>query len=121
MSRKRPDPARRGKYSEELEQIVADIATGYVQEFRDTPEVARKRAEMAMGRIQSQSAGCGLYISKGHLWYVDETHRRIYRRFTGANHKQLALEFGLSERQIYTIIERVGQEEFDRRQGKLFG
>lgn len=120
MSKKRPDTAKRGKFTEVLEQLAADIASGYVEEFKDTPEEARKRAELAMSRIQTQAGGGGLYVGKGHLWFVDERHQRIYRRFNGANHAQLAREFGLTERQIYTIVERVGREEFLRKQGNLF-
>jgi len=121
MPRKRQiDLSKRGKFTEVLEQLVSAIAVGYVEEFKDTPEVARKRAEQAMSRIQAEAPGTGIYIGKGHLWYVDEKHRRIYRRFTGANHAALAKEFALTERQIYSIIAMVGQEEFDKKQCKLF-
>ncbi len=114
------DTTKRGKFTEVLEQLVAGIAAVFVTEFKDTPELAHRRAELAMGAIQGQAAGTGVYIGKGHLWAVTEKHRRIYRRFTGDNHAQLAREFDLTERQIYTAIERVGQEEFERKQCKLF-
>ncbi|NVN89600.1 MAG: transcriptional regulator [Desulfuromonadales bacterium] len=44
----------------------------------------------------------------------------MYKRFTGNNHAQLAREFGLAERQIYSIIAAVGQEELERKQCRLF-
>lgn len=122
MGRKRRiDTAKRSKFTEVLEQLVAAIAAGLVEEFGDTPEEARRRAEMAMARIQAEVPGSGLYIAKGHLWHISEKHRRIYGRFDGSNHAHLAKEFGLTERQIYSIIAAVGQEEFERKQCKLPG
>lgn len=121
MARKRQiETSKRGKFTEVLEQLVDAIAEGLVEEFGDAPEAARKRAELAMDRIQAQASGTGIYIAKGHLWHISEKHRRIYRRFTGSNHAQLAREFDLTERMIYNIIAAVGQEEFERKQCKLF-
>jgi Mor family transcriptional regulator len=121
MARKpQMDTTKRGKFTEVLEQLVAGIAGGFVEEFKDSIEVARKRAELAMSKIQAEASGTGIYIAKGHLWHISEKHRRIYRRFTGSNHAQLAREFDLTERQIYSIIALVGQEEFDKKQCKLF-
>lgn len=112
--------AKRGKFGEVLEQWLVAIADGYVKEFGDPVEVAMKRAACAMGIIQANAGGGGVYVGKGHLWHITETHRRIYSRFNGANHAQLAREFNLTERQIYSIIAAIGEEEFERRQMKLF-
>lgn len=121
MARKpQMDTSKRGKFTEVLEQIVAEIAGGFMEEFKDAAEDARKRAELAMSKIQAIAAGTGIYVAKGHLWHVNEVHRRIYRRFTGSNHAALAREFDKTERQIYNIIAAVGAEEFERKQIKLF-
>jgi len=121
MSRKRKiDMSKRGKFTEVLEQLAAAIAAGYVEEFKDTPDNARKRANLAIHRIQAEASGTGIYIAKGHLWHIDQLHRRIYARFTGNNHAALAREFDLTERQIYSIVAAVAQEEFERKQCKLF-
>lgn len=121
MAKKQPiDTAKRGKYTEVLEQLVEGIAAGFIEEYKDSTEDARTRAELAMSRIQAEASGTGIYIAKGHLWHISEKHRRIFRRFSGNNHAQLAREFDLSERQVYSIIAAVGREEFDKRQCKLF-
>lgn len=122
MSRKsrRVDTTKRGKFTEQLQQLVVAIADGYVEEFKDTPAVAQARASFAMGVIQQNAGGAGMYVAKGHFWAVTERHRTIYRRFTGNNHAQLAREFSLTERQIYSIIAAIGEEEFQRRQPGLF-
>ena len=118
--KKQIDTAKRGKFTEVLEQLVDGIAAGFMEEYKDTAEVARHRAELAMSRIQAEASGTGIYIAKGHLWHISEKHRRIYKRFTGNNHAALAREFDMTERQIYSVVAAVGQEEFERKQCKLF-
>lgn len=120
MPRKNDMDGKRRKYTEVLEQLIIAITAGMTEEFGYPPEEAKKRALVAMDRIQSEASGTGIYIAKGHLWYIGEKHRRIYRRFTGNNHAALAREFDLSERQVYSIIAAVEKEEQERRQGKLF-
>jgi Mor family transcriptional regulator len=122
MSRKRKnvDTAKRGKFTELLEQLAVSIAEGYVEEFKLDPALARQLADLAMGIIQDNAGGGGIYVGKGHLWAVTQLHWRIYSRFTGDNHFALAQEFDKSERQIYTIVERCREIEFKRRQPDLF-
>lgn len=112
---------KRGKFSSLLVELTEQIAVGFQEELKMSPEDARRAAELAMEMIKDHAGGGAIYIAKGHLHAITEKHRRIHRRFTGANHAQLAREFGLTERQIYTIVERVGREEFERKQIKLFG
>jgi len=117
---RRTAAAKKGKFTETLEQLVVAIADGYIEEFKDAPEDARRRANVAMGIIQQNAGGSGMYVAKGHFWAITEKHRQIYRRFTGDNHAQLAREFDLTERQIYNAIAAISEEEFQRRQPGLF-
>ena len=111
---------KRGKFSTLLAELADQIAAGYIEELKFTPEEARRAAELAMEMIRAHAGGGALYIAKGHLWAVTKKHRMIYRRFTGANHAALAREFDLTERMIYSIVANVGREEFDKKQCKLF-
>ncbi|NVO00012.1 MAG: hypothetical protein HXX17_11855 [Geobacteraceae bacterium] len=122
MSRKsrRVDTVKRGKFNEILEQAMLSTAETLVAEFKLLPDLAKDIAACAMGCFQRHTGGTGVYVSKGHLWFIDETHRHIYSRFTGSNHAQLAREFNLTERQIYNIIAAIGEQEFQRRQPNLF-
>lgn len=115
-----PQSAKRGKFSEYLEGILAQIRDGFIAELKMEPGRARQAAEIAVEMIRENAGGGILYIAKGHLWAVTERHRTIYRRFNGHNHYELSQEFGLSERQIYTIVERCQQEEFGKKQMTLF-
>lgn len=123
MSRKKKikmeDP-KRGKFSEALVGILDQIATALVRELKMDHGPARKAAEIAVEMIRETTGGGTLYVAKGHLFAITEKHRTIYRRFTGDNHFQLSREFDLSERQIYTIVERCRAEEFSQRQPGLF-
>lgn len=114
------DPTKRGKYSELLVGWGELIAADFVRELKMDAELARRASGIALEVIRANAGGGGLYVAKGHLFGITEKHRRIYRKFTGANHAQLAREFDLTERQIYSIIAMVGQEEFERKQCKLF-
>jgi Mor family transcriptional regulator len=113
------DP-KRGKHSETLQGLVVQISAAFIEEMKMDPAAARSCASLAVETIRESAKGGVLYVAKGHLYAITERHRAIYRRFTGHNHFQLAKEFDLSERQIYTIIERIGAESFERKQPSLF-
>ena len=119
MSRKHKKPidtTKRGKFSEALEGILSQISLAFVKELKMDPEQARKAAEVAVEMIRENAGGGVLYVAKGHLWAITETHRRIYSRFNGSNHFQLAKEFNLTERQIYAIVARCQEEKFNKEQ-----
>jgi Mor family transcriptional regulator len=120
VNKRKIDTSKRGKFTEILQQVIDDGSNEIVKELKLASEIALKASEIVIGKLQEIAGGEGFYVGKAHLWTVTEKHRRIYRRFTGANHRELAHEFGLSVRRIYSIIERVGEEEFDRKQCKLF-
>lgn len=123
MARKRridPEDPRRGKFSEALTGILDQISTALVKELKMEPVQARTAAEIAVEMIRETTGGGTLYVAKGHLYAITEKHRTIYRRFTGDNYYQLSREYDLSERQIYTIVERCRAAEFTKRQPSLF-
>jgi Mor family transcriptional regulator len=113
------DP-KRSKHSEILETILDLICAAFVEELKMDATAARLAAELAVEMFRSSGGGGAIYFAKGHLYAVTQNHRRIYSRFNGTNHFALAKEFNLSERQIYTIVERCQQEDFGRQQMGLF-
>lgn len=112
---------KKGKFAGILTELVDVISQGFRDELKMAPDQAHRAAGMAIESIKNHVGGSAIYFAKGHLWAVSEIHRRIYRRFTGANHAELAREFNITERQVYNILAAVGREEFERRQLKLFG
>jgi Mor family transcriptional regulator len=119
-SQPQTDPAKRGKFSELLQHVVDSSAENIVSELKLSAEVALKASEIVVSTLQEIAGGEGVYVGKGHLWAITDKHRRIYRKFNGSNHAPLAHEFHLSVRQIYSLVERIGREEYERKQLNMF-
>lgn len=102
---------KRCKFNEVLQDTIDSSADIIVSDLGLPADIAIKSAEIVVSRLQELAGGEGIYISKGYLWAVREEHRRIYMRFTGSNHTQLAHEFGVSVRHIYDVVKRVRQAE----------
>lgn len=76
--------------------------------------------ELAEG-LRAELGGSQFYLAKGQGYELSLRDRQILARFTGHNHRALAQAFGVTERHVYSIVERRGREEFERRQGRLPG
>lgn len=83
-------------------------------------EQARQIGLQAAEKVRDAYGGQPIYVPKGLHLLVSERDREIYRRFNGRNHHSLAKEHGLTVRQIYSIVARVREDEFQRRQMGLF-
>lgn len=97
-----------------IAELVADALTDV------DPEQARQVGLAAADAVRRHFGGEQVYIPKGLALAISERDREIWRKFNGRNHLELAKEYGLTARQIYSIIARVKEEEFQKRQGKLF-
>lgn len=84
------------------------------------PDRARKIGLQTAEKVRDAYGGQPLYVPKGLCMLVSERDQEIYRRFNGRNHHRLAKEHGLTVRQIYSIVAKVREEEFQRRQMGLF-
>lgn len=113
--------ATKGKFAGILGEVQTDAINVLHEEMKLSVEDAQRAAGLVLETIRGRLSGSAAYFAKGHFFAITEKHRRIYRRFTGANHAPLAREFDLTERQIYNIIAAVEAEEFERRQQKLPG
>lgn len=106
-----------GRYPE----ILVDLA-GKVDELLVAEGLLTDQAKLLSWKVVAligrEWAGQQVYVGKGVV--VTERDLQIYREFDGANHDRLALKYGLTARQIYTIVARVREWEFRARQGELF-
>ena len=114
------DLSKRGKFNERLEQVQLVATDQLSAEFNIPPEQSDQIVSFVLSVFQEQLGGEGMYFSKGHLWHLSQRDLRLYKRFTGNNHIQLKNEFGVSIRRVYYIIKRVQEEEFEKRQLKMF-
>lgn len=98
----------------DLEAKLEELLTGSQIPAGQARELSRSIVRM----IGTEWAGQQIYIGKGIVY--EERDRDIYRSFTGANHADLARRYNLTERQIYSIIEKERTAEMERRQPRLF-
>jgi Mor family transcriptional regulator len=80
-------------------------------------DIAWELAEM----MRKDWGGQGnLYIPKGLDYDLSKRDLEIFRKFNGANYLALAQEYGVTDRQIRSIVNKVREVEFLKRQGSLF-
>lgn len=66
------------------------------------------------------SGGAVRYIPKGVSYDLSRRDKKIYQDFTGANHRELARQHGLTEMRIYQIIKTARAAHLKKTQGDLF-
>lgn len=67
-------------------------------------------------KLAEKMGGVGIYIRPVDSLIAKKKEEYIKKHFNGANHKELAIATGLSERWVYEILNR----ERENRQPKLF-
>ncbi|MBT0666362.1 hypothetical protein KI809_18800 [Geobacter pelophilus] len=83
-------------------------------------ETARLAAFQVTEIMRRDWAGTQPYLSKGMAFELTNRDREMYEKFNGSNHEELALEFGMTTRNVYDRIKAIRAEEFKRRQPALF-
>ncbi len=100
----------------EIETLISEE----LQRHQVDPEKARTIGRCAAERVRQYYGGIQVYMPKGLALVLSERDREIWRKFNGGNYAELAREYNLTDRQIRSIVARVKEEEFQKRQGKLF-
>ncbi len=101
-------------------EVVADLAAKFTELFQERGiDKAQELGWDAAILVNTELAGQQAYFPRRHL--VSQRDRQIYREFNGTNHAYLAKKHDMTERQIYNIVARIRQEEFERNQLGLFG
>lgn len=109
------DPA----YPDALARIAECL---YLSLCDQAPGDAQAHARLALvlsEGLRAEFGGAQIYLPKGQGYELSERDRQILARFNGRNLRQLAHDFGVSDRYIYDIVARRTKEEIERRQGKL--
>ena len=103
-----------------LLEIAQDITDALIAEAVN-PELARAVALLAADQVRQRHGGEQLYIGKGQALLINKRDLEIWHKHDGSNHHSLAKEYDLTVRQVYNVIARLREEEFNRRQLGLFG
>jgi Mor family transcriptional regulator len=98
-----------------LRDIAEVVATSLIDAEISLPR-AREIGLIAAETVRSRYGGEQLYMPKGIRMLIDKRDREIYGKYTGANTYALAKAYALTERQIYGIVAKVREDEFQRRQ-----
>lgn len=106
-------------------ELLSDLATtvaGIVSEMLEgVPSISAELIgeECAM-RMSEHWRGQNIYFPMARSYMATQVHEKIYARFNGHNHAELAKEFGFSTVWIYKTIKRMRALEVAKRQPDLF-
>lgn len=91
---------------EEIQTTLKDILDEELAAGDD--DLARRVSERFRDHMIDAWGGAFLYIPKDMGRVLAERNRKIYQAFTGANHFDLALKFGLALQTVYDILKKEG-------------
>lgn len=114
------------RYSAPMErsrhELLSDVAcqvTNELKAFGIDPEVAGQVGDAIANHLAEHWGGQSICYPKDHIFKINARDQEIYARFNGTNHGQLAREYKLSVRAVYTLLKRVQKRMTDRAQHQL--
>lgn len=110
-------PGRQGM--EALLEIARVVQEQLLADGLDNSK-ARDIALKASEKVRLLYGGTDVYIPKGIALVINERDWQVWHEFDGANHSELAKKYDTTPRHIYRIVARCREEDFLKRQGKLF-
>ena len=114
------DRHHRSKFNQLIQQVIDESVIDVVTELKLPVTVAQAGVEIVIAKLQKIAGGELIYIATSYLWHITGRDRLIYSRFNGHNYHEVAQEFKITTRRIRDIIDKVGIEEFSKKQGQLF-
>ncbi len=111
------------RFEEGYPELLADIAERVREacvELGVDAAVAEKAARDAAEAIGASWGGIEVYIPQGLAYRNAQRNLEIWQKFNGCNTKQLARDYGLTDRQVTNIIRRIREEERRKRQPDFF-
>jgi Mor family transcriptional regulator len=117
-------PVKRGEFRSKGPELLIDLAEHIADALAEMAPVDQPRAAQIGREIAERMAGVwggqNIYFPMGMSMRLSQRDRQIYDKFTGANHSELAREYGVSIQWIYKIVKAVHREEIAMRQHDLF-
>jgi len=106
-----------------LSQMMYSLQCQFLKKgFND--EDAENAAFETIDQLRKEFGGIPLCLPKDAALDRYLRNSQLYKKFTGANHEQLAMEFGLSVQQVYRIVDAIrgkhSQENYGE-QPDMFG
>jgi len=99
--------AGRQKFNDLLQQVVDESTVQISKELLIDSGMSIRAANIVMSCLQRIAGGEGVYIGTGRLWHLSERDKKMYKKFTGSNHRELSCEYGITIRRVYDILKAV--------------
>lgn len=102
--------------------LIRELAETLDQQLRavDIPaDRASAISEAAAEFVREHFGGQPLYWAKGETMRQRRRRQAMWRDFTGRNHRELGIKYGICLQQVYRQIAVCRAEELAARQGKL--
>jgi len=93
------------QYPEVLASMREELITALIDNCI-SDEIAQYAAYIAVEKIMKTWGGSQIYIPKGIKFNATERHKLIIKQFTGNNHKELCIKYGVTRQWLYKIIKR---------------
>ena len=115
--------ARKGnKRSADLVLKLVELGTATLVEQLDIPQLQASEAMREIAHnLARQFGGTSVYVPQDHEFELSKRDMIIYERMGRESVSALALEYGLSERQVYAINRHVRDQIASKRQTALPG
>ncbi|QTD95628.1 Mor transcription activator family protein [Burkholderia anthina] len=97
------DPAMKDRQRELAEAIFTGLINSAAARSCSADEMA-KTAMAVLFQISHSCGGQNFYLAKIDNLFLDRKYRAIRAKFNGRNHRQLAVEFGLTEMRVRQIL-----------------
>ncbi|MDN3577589.1 Mor transcription activator family protein [Chitinimonas viridis] len=106
--------------TEYLDDLANQVEQQLLTRAKLAPHMAKQIAVEVTDHMAHHWGGLNLYFGKGLLRRLSHRDQSIYDSFTGSNFDELVRKTGLTERQIYRIVEQGRKFERTRRQVDMF-
>lgn len=103
----------------ELFTEIADHVESVLKEYSIDNQIAEQAGCAVSDHLAEHWGGSTFSFPKDFRYRISQRDQEILSKFTGTNHHQLAVEYGMTENTIYKILKRVQERNYDRRQIKL--
>ena len=104
-------------------EMLADVAVHIIEALTDCgidPDIAEQGGAAAVDRMADHWGGAVFTMPKDYAYKLAKREIEILASFTGNNHTELALQYGMTERGIRKLLARAIVRQRDLFQGKLF-
>lgn len=104
-------------------ELYADIRahiSAVLTQHKVADDVADQAAVAVVNHLSEHWGGSTFSFPKDVAHLTSKRDLEMWQKFRGHNHRELALEYGLSENAIYKILKRMQQQVLSAQQPDMF-